>query len=114
MVLNQQLLANFGLTVILTLGVLSAPSLQVKTEARVDSGTPYTTLEEACLDSAPGILLPPPVQYPLLPEAVTQEWRFYVVDSVPVPLSGSELKAHLIVNPSSECPVSRLCTPYLT
>jgi hypothetical protein len=50
--------------VILTLGVLSAPSLWVETKSEVDSGTPYTTLEEACLVSAPGILLLPlPVSF---------------------------------------------------
>jgi hypothetical protein len=34
-----------------------------------------------------------------------------VADSVPVPLNGSDLKPHLIVNPSSMCHISRLCCP---
>jgi hypothetical protein len=46
MVLDQQLLANFGLTVIPVLEVLSAPSLRVKTEPGVDSGISYAMLEE--------------------------------------------------------------------
>jgi hypothetical protein len=39
-----------------------------------------------------------------------------VADCVPVPLRGSDLKAHLSVNPSSVCPsrVSQLCSPSLT
>jgi hypothetical protein len=65
MVSDQQLLANFGLTAIPALGVLFAPSLWIETEPRVDSGMPYAMLEEACLVSAPGIiLLPPPVSTP--------------------------------------------------
>jgi hypothetical protein len=55
----------------------------------------------------------PTCQYPLLPEAVAQEWTFCVADSVPVALSGSDLKAHLIVNPLSICRVSRLWSPSL-
>jgi hypothetical protein len=51
---------------------------------------------------------------PLLLEAVTLEWRFCVADSVPVPLSGKDLKAHLIINSSSLCPVSWFCPPSLT
>jgi hypothetical protein len=46
MISNQQLLANFGLTVILALGVLSAPSLQDETEPGVYPETPYATLGE--------------------------------------------------------------------
>jgi hypothetical protein len=49
-----------------------------------------------------------PVKYSLLPEAVTQERRFCVPDSVPVPLSKSDLKVHLIVNALGMCPVSGL------
>jgi hypothetical protein len=100
--------------VIPALGVLSAPSLGVETQSRVDSGMPYAMLEEACLVSAVGVLLLPPPVGTLLLEAVTQEWRFCVADSVPIPLSGSNLKAHLIVNPSSVCPISWLCSPSLT
>jgi hypothetical protein len=37
-----------------------------------------------------------------------------VADSVPVPLSGNDLKAYLIINPSSMCCVSQLCSPSLT
>jgi hypothetical protein len=48
-------------------------------------------------------------QIPLLPKAVTLEWRFRVVDSVPVPPSGSDLKA--LVNPLGLHPASRLCLP---
>jgi hypothetical protein len=61
---DQQLLANFGLMVIPALGVLSAPSLQVETEPRVDSGTSCAMLEEACLVSAHGVLLSPPANTP--------------------------------------------------
>jgi hypothetical protein len=65
MVLEQHLLANFGLTVIPVLGVLSDPSLRVKTEPGVDLGMPFATLQEACLVLTPGILLlPPPVGTP--------------------------------------------------
>jgi hypothetical protein len=39
------------------------------------------------------------------------EWRFCVADSVPVLLSGNDLKAHLTVYPSSMCSISRLCSP---
>jgi hypothetical protein len=39
------------------------------------------------------------------------EWRFCVADSVPVPLSGNDPKAHLIINLSSMCHVSQLCSP---
>jgi hypothetical protein len=46
MVLNQQLLANLGLTAILALGMLSAPSLQAKNKPGVYSGTPYGMLGE--------------------------------------------------------------------
>jgi hypothetical protein len=46
MVLNQQLLANFGLTAILALGVLLAPSLQAETEPGIYSGMHYAVLEE--------------------------------------------------------------------
>jgi hypothetical protein len=53
MVSDQQLLANFGLMGIPALGVLSAPSLQAETKPK--------PLEEACLVSAPGYLLIPPV-----------------------------------------------------
>jgi hypothetical protein len=53
----------------------------------------------------------PTCQIPLLPKAVTQEWRFCVADSVPVPLSGSDLEAYLIINPSAMHPASRLCLP---
>jgi hypothetical protein len=55
MVSDQQLLPNFGLMVILALEVLSAPSLRVEIEPRVDSGMPYATLEETCLVSATGM-----------------------------------------------------------
>jgi hypothetical protein len=107
---DQQLLANFRLMVNPALGMLSAPSLQVKTEPRIDSSIPYATLEEACLVLEPGVLLLPPALrhcwYPLLLEAAIPEWRFCVADSVPVPLSGRDLKAYLIVNPSSVCCVS--------
>jgi hypothetical protein len=48
---------------------------------------------------------------PLLLEAMTQEWKYCLADSVLVPLSGNDLKAHLIVNPSGVCPVSQLCSP---
>jgi hypothetical protein len=81
-----------------------APSLWAETEPGVYLHTPYVMLEETWL-----ILVPddfssvPTCQIPLLPEAVTQEWRFYVADSVLVPLNGSVLKAHLIVNPSGMC-----------
>jgi hypothetical protein len=108
MVSNQQLLANFGLVVILPLGVLSAPSLQAETEPRVYSGMPYTTLGETRSLSSPTH------QYPLLPEAMTPEWRFCMAHSVPVPLSGSNLKAHLIINPAGMCPVTRLCSLFPT
>jgi hypothetical protein len=58
--IGLRLLANFGLTEILALGVLSASSLWVETKPGVDLDTPM--LEEACLVLAPGILLlPPPV-----------------------------------------------------
>jgi hypothetical protein len=46
---------------------------------------------------------------PLLPETVTQEWRFHVDESVPVLLSGSDLDAHVIANPSGMCHASSLC-----
>jgi hypothetical protein len=46
MILNQQLLVNFGLMVIPALGVLSAPSLCAKTEPGVYLGMPYATLGE--------------------------------------------------------------------
>jgi hypothetical protein len=61
MVSDQQLQANFGFMAIPALGVLSAPFLQVKTKHGVDLGTPYATLEEACLVSALGVLLLSPV-----------------------------------------------------
>jgi hypothetical protein len=35
-----------------------------------------------------------------------------VADSVPVPLSGKDLKAHLNINPSGVSPASRLCLPF--
>jgi hypothetical protein len=44
MVLNQQLLANFGLTAVPALGVLSVSSMQAETEPRVYSGMTYATL----------------------------------------------------------------------
>jgi hypothetical protein len=47
MVSKQQLLANFGLTVIPALGVFLAPSLQAETKPRVYSGIPYAMLEES-------------------------------------------------------------------
>jgi hypothetical protein len=50
-------------------------------------------------------------QIPLLLEAMTQEWRFHVAVSVPVPICGNNLETHLIVNPSGICPTSRLCLP---
>jgi hypothetical protein len=83
-----------------------ALSLQAKTEPGVYSGSPRATLEETWL-----ILVPddfsyfPTCQIPFLQEAVTWEWRSCVVDSIPVPLSESDLEAHLIINPS------RLCLP---
>jgi hypothetical protein len=46
MILNQQLLANFGLMVIPVLGLLLAPSLQAETEPRVYFGMSYATLED--------------------------------------------------------------------
>jgi hypothetical protein len=49
---------------------------------------------------------------PLLPETVTTEWRFHVAESVPVPLSGSDLEACVIANPSDVCHASRLCLPF--
>jgi hypothetical protein len=55
----------------------------------------------------------PTCQYPLLPEAVTREWRFCVADSVQVLLSWTDVKAHLIVNPSSMCPLSSAPPPSL-
>jgi hypothetical protein len=53
--------------------VLSAPYLRSKTKPRVDSGMSYATLEEACLVSAPGDLLPP-VNTPFCWRQ--QEWKF--------------------------------------
>jgi hypothetical protein len=53
----------------------------------------------------------PPCQIPLLPETVTQEWRFGVAGSVPVPPGGTTMQAHLIINPSGVHPASRLCLP---
>jgi hypothetical protein len=53
----------------------------------------------------------PICQIPLLPETVIQEWRFCAAGSVPVPPSGNDLEAHLIVNPSGVSPTSRLCFP---
>jgi hypothetical protein len=47
----------------------------------------------------------------LLPETVTQEWRFHVAESVPAPVNGSDLEAHMIANPSEVCHASRLCLP---
>jgi hypothetical protein len=62
---DQQLLTNSGITVILALGVLSAPSLQVETKPEVDLGTPSAMLEEASLVSASSdLLLLPPINTP--------------------------------------------------
>jgi hypothetical protein len=44
MISNQQLLANFGLTLILALGVLSALFLWAETKPGVYLGMPYATL----------------------------------------------------------------------
>jgi hypothetical protein len=49
---------------------------------------------------------------PLLPETVTQEWRFHVAESVPVPVNGSKLEAQVIANPSDVCHDSKLCLPH--
>jgi hypothetical protein len=48
---------------------------------------------------------------PFLPETVTQEWRFHVAESVPVPLSGSDLEAHVVTNHTGVCHASKLCLP---
>jgi hypothetical protein len=53
----------------------------------------------------------PPCLMPLLPETVTQEWRFHVAESAPVPVNGRDLEAHVIANPSGMCHASRLCLP---
>jgi hypothetical protein len=52
----------------------------------------------------------------LLPETVTQEWRFHVAESVPVPVNGSDLETQVIASSSGVCHASRLCLPlpYLT
>jgi hypothetical protein len=65
MVSNQQLLANFGFTVIPALEMISAPSLRAETEPGVYCGVPYATLEESYLVLAPGnLLFLPPVNTP--------------------------------------------------
>jgi hypothetical protein len=46
--IGLRLLANFGLTAILALGVLYAPFLWVETKPGVDLDTPYAMLEEPC------------------------------------------------------------------
>jgi hypothetical protein len=87
-------------------------SLLAKIKPRVYSGMPYVMLEEIWLILLPDDFLSfPTCQIHLLLEAVTQEWRFCVADSVPVPLSGSDLEAHLIVNPSGMRPAFKLCLP---
>jgi hypothetical protein len=56
---------------------------------------------------------------PLLPETVTQEWRFPVAESVPVPLSGSDLEALIpqacVMPPGSAFPslTEDVRTPFL-
>jgi hypothetical protein len=93
MVLNQQLLANFGLTAVPALGVLSVSSVQAEAEPRVYSGMTYATLGGDQIGFGTWRSSSPRTcQYSLLQEAVTREWRFCVADSVPVPLSGSDQK----------------------
>jgi hypothetical protein len=53
----------------------------------------------------------PPCLMPLLPETVTQEWRFHVAESVSLPVNGSDLEAEVMANPSGMCHASRLCLP---
>jgi hypothetical protein len=47
----------------------------------------------------------------LFPETATREWRFCVAESVPVPVSGSDLETQVMTNPSGMCHASRLCLP---
>jgi hypothetical protein len=53
----------------------------------------------------------PPCLMSLFPETVTREWRFHVAESVPVPVTGSDLEAQVMANPSGVCHTSRLCLP---
>jgi hypothetical protein len=47
----------------------------------------------------------------LFPETAVGEWRFHVVESVPVPVNGSDIEMQVMANPSGVCHASRLCLP---
>jgi hypothetical protein len=113
MVSDQQLLANFGLTVILALGCsCSLPASRDQAQGLFG----YT------LCYVGGVLIGcgtwhflsfPSCQISLLPETVTQEWRFVVTGSDPVPPGGDNLQAHVVINPSGIHHASRMCLPLL-
>jgi hypothetical protein len=70
---------------------------------------PHAMLGESCLIMASDDCSPAaPI---LFPEAATQEWRFHVAESVPVPVNGNDLEAQVMANPSGMCHASRLCLP---
>jgi hypothetical protein len=109
---NQRLLGNIGLIAIPALGVLLLLPCGLR------PGPGFIRVYLMLYWGRPDwlwhltIFLFSTCQIPLLPKAVTQEWRFLVTDSVPVPLSGSDLEAHLIINPSGVHPASRPCLPF--
>jgi hypothetical protein len=76
---------------------------------------PHATLGESCLIMASDNCFSFPRSHlmPLFPETVTEEWRFHVAESVPVPLNGSDLEAQVMAKPSGVSCLQALPSPPL-